>query len=111
MKAVTFISMIVTLALTACLIHEPPSKIVSKAEASGAGDLSRASLSAMQIWLEKRRDLASELDTMCVPVRGDASAEWAESTEGRLCRAARGVASATFKPIESDHRRYQSGWK
>jgi hypothetical protein len=95
----------------ACSIHEPHSKIVSKAEASGAGDLSRASLGTMQIWLEKRRDLASELDAMCVPVRGDAFAQWADSTEGQLCRAVRGVASATFEPIQSDHRRYQGGWK
>jgi hypothetical protein len=65
----------------------------------------------MQIWLEKHRDLASELDAMCVPVRAHASAGWADSTEGKLCRAARGVASATFTPMESDPRRYQGGWK
>jgi hypothetical protein len=111
MKAITFISIVVALAATACSIHEPHSRIVSKAEASGAGDLSRASLRAMQIWLEKHRDLAGELDSMCVPVQAEASAEWADTTEGRLCRAARGIAGATFKPIESDHRRYQGGWK
>jgi hypothetical protein len=105
------VSTIAALALAACIIREPPSKIVSKAEASGAGDLSRTSLQSMQIWLEKHRDLASELDDMCVPIRADASAEWVDTTEGKLCRAARGVASATFKPIESDRRRYEGGWK
>jgi hypothetical protein len=107
----SLISMFAALAFAACTIDEPRSQIVRKAESSGAGDLSRTSLLAMQIWLEKHRDLASELDTMCVPVRADASAGWADSTEGKLCRAARGVASAKFKPMESDHRRYQGGWK
>ena len=111
MKCVTFISIIATLSLTACWVQEPPSEIVSKAEASGAGDLSRASLAAMQIWLEKHRALAGELDAMCVPIRGGATAGWADSTEGRLCRAARGVASATVQRLDSDHRTYQGGWK
>jgi hypothetical protein len=65
----------------------------------------------MQIWLEKNRELASELDAMCAPVRAGAPAEWVDSTEGRLCRAARGIANATFTPIESDHRTYQGGRK
>ncbi len=109
MKAAAFIPILATLVLAGCSIHEPPSTIVSKAEASGAGELSHASLASMQIWLEKHRELANELDAMCAPARAGAPAEWVDSTEGRLCRAARGVAGATFAPIESDHRTYQGG--
>ena len=111
MKAAEFAPIAATLALAACSIHEPPTKIVSKAEAAGAGDLSQSSLAAVQTWLEKHRNLASELDAMCAPVRAEAPAQWTDSTEGKLCRAARGVASSTFKPIESDHLRYQGGRK
>jgi hypothetical protein len=111
MKASAFITILAMLAVAGCSIREPPSKIVSKAEASGAGDLSQASLAAMQIWLERHRELASELDVMCAPVRAGAPAEWVDTTEGRLCRAARGVASAAFAPLDSDHRTYQGGRK
>ena len=111
MRNATSTMIIAALALPSCSIQEPPSKIVSKAEASGTGNLSRASIPAMQIWLEKHRKVAGELDTMCVSARADAPAEWADSTEGRLCRAARGVASATFHPMESDHRQYEGGLK
>jgi hypothetical protein len=105
------VSIVAALALAGCAPHEPPSRIVRKAEVAGAGDLSRASLLAMQVWLEKHRVLAGELDAMCAPVRAAASAEWVDSTEGRLCLAARGVTSAAFAPVDGDHRRYQGGWK
>ena len=97
--------------MAGCSISEPPSRIVAKAEASGAGHLAGTSTLAMQAWLEKHRGVALDLDRMCVPVRNTAPASWGDTTEGRLCTAARGVASATFQPIPSDHKAYRSGWK
>jgi hypothetical protein len=111
MRSAAIVSFVGTFVLASCSFHEPPSNIVKKAEDSGAGELSQVSFAAMQIWLEKHRDLANELDAMCKPVRAGVPAEWVDSTEGRLCRAARGVASGTFAPIESDHRTYQGGRK
>jgi len=111
MRAAAFVSIVAAYAFTSCSRYELPSKIVIKAEAAGAGNLSRTSFAAMQIWLENHRDVARDLDEMCATVRAGASAEWADSTEGKLCRAARGVTSAAFEPVESDHRRYQGGRK
>lgn len=88
----------------------PPSPIVEKAEACGAGDLSRTSFVAMQDWFAKHRDCAVAVDGMCRPVRESATAEWADSTEGLVCSAARGVAQWVKKPA-NDHQSFQSGWK
>jgi hypothetical protein len=48
---------------------------------------------------------------MCTAVRAKAPAQWEDTTEGRLCTAARNVVMSTFKPVESDHNTYESGWK
>jgi len=98
-------------ATTGCSGWKSPSAIIAKAEAAGAGDLSSASTGAIQSWLERHRAVAHEVNRMCAAVRDNASADWADTTEGRLCAAARNVAVSPFKPVESDHRVYESGWK
>jgi hypothetical protein len=102
---------LLVIAMAGCSVSERPSPIVKKAEAAGAGDLSTTSALAMQSWLESRRDIAADIDRMCTPVRANAPAKWPDTTEGRLCTAARNVAVSTFKPLESDHNTYESGWK
>jgi hypothetical protein len=47
---------------------------------------------------------------MCKPVRANAAAQWSDSTEGRVCLAARNVAQWVRKP-SGDHEKFQSGWK
>lgn len=91
-------------------LKEPPSPIVQKAEACGAGDLSGTSSLAVQDWFGKHRDCAVAVDTMCKPVREKATAQWTDSTEGRVCTAARNVAQWIRKP-SNDHETFQSGWK
>ena len=105
-------SLVVMLVLFAgCSIRrEPPSAIVRKAEACGAGDVRAASTAAAQEWFSRHRDCAVTIDAMCKPVRDKAPAQWFESTEGRLCRAARYVAQWVRKP-SSDHSTFESGWK
>ena len=99
------------IAMAGCSVSERPTAIVKKAEAAGAGDLSTASGLAVQSWLESRRDVAADVDRMCAAVRAKAPAQWADTTEGRLCTAARNVVMSTFKPVESDHNTYESGWR
>jgi hypothetical protein len=89
---------------------EPPSAIVQKAEACGAGRLADPYTAAMQDWFGKHRDCAVEVDSMCQPVRLKAAAQWTDSTEGRVCMAARQIAQWIRKPSE-DHEKFQSGWK
>ena len=90
--------------------QEPPSAIVQKAEACGAGDLSSVSSVAVQDWFGKHKDCAVAVDVMCKPVRAKSAAQWTDTTEGRVCTAARNVAQWIRKP-SSDHDTFQSGWK
>ncbi len=105
------LAVIVAITLAGCSVNEPPSKIVKKAEESGSGDLAGTSTLAMQSWLEKHRNVALDVDRMCAEVRNTAPAKWGDTTEGRLCTAARGVAVSSFQPMKSDHKTYQSSWK
>jgi hypothetical protein len=89
---------------------ETPSPIVQRAEACGAGSLADTSLVAVQDWLGKHRDCAVAVDVICKPVREKAPAQWTDSTEGRVCVAARNIAQWVRKPSE-DHEKFQSGWK
>ena len=89
---------------------EPRSEIVEKAEACGAGDLSLASSVAVQDWFGKHRDCAVAVDALCKTVRGKATAQWTDTTEGRVCTAARSVAQWVRRP-SNDHETFRSGWK
>jgi hypothetical protein len=89
---------------------EPPSPIVQKAQSCGAGPLGNASTAAIQDWLGRHRECAVSVDAICKPVREKATAQWTDSTEGRVCMAARNIAQWIRKPSE-DHEKFQSGWK
>ena len=86
------------------------SPIVQKAEACGAGSLAEASGMAVQDWFGKHRDCAVLVDAMCKPVREKAAAQWTDSTEGRVCLAARNIAQWVRKP-SGDHEKFESGRK
>jgi hypothetical protein len=97
--------------LTGCsLTREPPSAILRKAEACGAGDPTRASVPALQDWFGKHRECAVAVDEMCKPIRQQATANWTDSAEGRVCLAARNIAQWIRKP-SSDRQTFESGWK
>lgn len=103
--------LILIVSLVGCSVtKERPSVIVQKAQSCGAGELSAASTMAVQDWFAKHRDCAVAVDGMCKPVRTNAIAPWADSTEGRVCSAARNVAQWVRKPNQ-DHETFQSGWK
>ena len=64
-------------------LKQPPSAIVKRAEACGAGDLSATSGPALQDWFGKHRDCAVAVDALCKPVREKAAAAWSDSSEGQ----------------------------
>jgi len=102
---------VAVLTMIGCSVSkEPPSPIVQKAEACGAGPLGDTSAVAVQDWFGKHRDCAVAVDAMCKPVREKATAQWTDSTEGRVCVAARNIAQWVRKPSD-DHEKFQSGWK
>ena len=102
---------VLIVSLVGCSVtKERPSAIVQKAQSCGAGELSGTSTMAVQDWFGKHRDCAVAVDGMCKPVRLSATASWTDSTEGRVCIAARNVAQWVRKPNQ-DHEKFQAGWK
>jgi len=102
---------ILVLSLVGCSVkQETPSAIVQKAQSCGAGELTGTSALAVQDWFSKHRDCAVTLDQMCKPTRASAPAAWVDSTEGRVCIAARNVAQWVRKPSQ-DHETFQGAWK
>lgn len=98
------------LALAGCCRNEPWSEIVGRAQQAGAGDLATASAFSIEDWMRQHKDVAVQLDAMCAPVRGKAPANWGDSTEGKVCTAARNAAMSTYK-YPSDDRTFHSGAK
>jgi hypothetical protein len=60
--------------------------------------------------MRKHKEVAVQLDAMCAPILGKASTNWGDSTEGRVCTAARNAAMSTYK-YPSDDRTFHSGTK
>ena len=94
-----------------CSRPEPGSPIVEKVEQAGSGTLTAVSKDGMREWLGKHKDVAYQADEMCKTVRLNATAQWAESTEGRLCAAARELAFWRSGPVTSDDKTYLPGLK
>jgi flagellar basal body rod protein FlgF len=90
---------------------EPKSPIVAKVEQAGSGNLAAVSKDGIREWLDKHKDVAYQVDEMCKPVRQKATAQWAESTEGRLCTAARELAFFRSGPVTGDDKTYLPGLK
>ena len=85
--------------------HSP---IIKKAEAAGSGDLRLATRESMVQWLGQHDQMAIEINQMCVPVRAKATADWPQTTEGRLCAAAAERAASRFTPVYSDRRAWSA---
>ena len=95
--------------LLAGCTREPPSKIVRKVEAAGAGDVRTASQQSIEDWFRKHSGFAVEVRDECRPVREKAPATWSGTTEGRVCNAASVASVFNFKERKGDGRRYVAG--
>jgi hypothetical protein len=102
---------IVLLTTFSCSSPDPSSTIVGKVERAGSGSLTAVSKDGIREWLSKHKDVAYQADEMCKPIRVNATAQWAESTEGRLCAAARELAFWRTGPVTSDDKTYLPGLK
>src|SRR5579862_2830682 len=96
---------IVFMGLCACS-PEPRSTIVEKVEQAGSGNLASVPKDGMREWLGKHKEVAYQVDEMCKPVRQRATAQWTESTEGRLCAAARELGFWRSGPVTGDDKTY-----
>ena len=102
---------IVLLTTFSCSHPEPGSPIVEKVERAGSGSLTAVSKDGMREWLGKHKDVAYQADEMCKPIRVNAAAQWADSTEGRLCAVARELAVWRAGPVTGDDKTYLPGLK
>ena len=114
MKTHVILYPMLLLTLCACT-HERPSRIVQLAEQAGAGPLSEVSIVDMRVWLNGHPPVAARVDSLCAPLRINATAAWPQTTEGRLCTAARVAASqieAQRHPLRNpDNTGFLPGWK
>jgi hypothetical protein len=110
-RAIAFGCLVVLEGLCACSRPEPTGPIVEKAEQAGSGNLAAVSKDGMREWLGKHTDVAYQVDEMCKPVRQKATAQWADSTEGRLCTAAHELAFFRSGPVTSDGKTFLPGLK
>lgn len=60
--------------------------VVQQVEDAGAGDLSRADVAGLQIWLTKHADVARSIAPQCKEAMKPDSV-WRNSEEGRICIA------------------------
>jgi len=88
-----------------------PSRIVKLAEESGAGPLADVSLVDMRVWLRDHPQVATRVDALCAPLRGKAPAAWPQTTEGRLCLAARTIEAQRQLRRNPDTTGFLPGWK
>jgi hypothetical protein len=82
---------------------DPPSRVVERVERAGAGDVRTASNEALQMWFNKRGDLAVEVTRLCAT---SAAERMPGRTEARVCASARLSAFFTFVPYKGDGKSY-----
>jgi hypothetical protein len=114
MKTHVILSSLLLLTLCACK-REQPSRIVKLAEDAGAGPLSEVSTVDMRLWLNAHPQIAARVDALCTPLRPNATAAWPQTTEGRLCAAAKvsvGQTDSQRHPRRNpDNTGFLPGWK
>jgi hypothetical protein len=89
-----------------CKKTEPPSPIVKKVEDAGSGDVSQASTKSISDWFNKHQVLAKEIKKECLEVQNSKSADWRDTTEGRVCSAAIASTMIGNEPIRTDDKKY-----
>jgi hypothetical protein len=89
-----------------CKKVDPPSPIVKKVQDAGAGDVSNASKESIEQWFKQHHDLAKEIAQDCNRVKATRPADWADSTEGRVCQAATIASVFGNEHIQTDQRKF-----
>jgi len=104
-----FLPFVVLVLLLGGCTREPPSPIVQKVEAAGAGDLRATAQPTIEDWFRKHSEFAVEVRDQCRPIRDKALATWSNTTEGRVCNAANVASVFNFKERKGDGKGYEAG--
>jgi len=110
MKTRVFLTSLLLLTLCACS-RERSSRVVQVAEQAGAGPLAEVSVVDMRVWLNGHPQVAVRVDALCAPLRANATAAWPQTTEGRLCAAARTSVGSMQVRRHPDNTGFLPGWK
>jgi hypothetical protein len=97
-----------TVVLASCT-QEPDSAIVRRVEAAGAGNVRAASNDGLVDWFRKHQEVGQEIRKLCEPIRKNAPATWADTTEGRVCQGARAAAAFYFEGKPGDGKIFVPG--
>ena len=98
--------LLVAMILGGCKKVDPPSPIVKKVQDAGAGDVSNASKEAIEQWFKQHHDLAKEIVLDCNRVKASKPADWADSSEGRVCQAAASASVFGNEQLQPDQRKF-----
>jgi len=94
--------------LASCM-KDRPSEIVQRVQDAGAGDVRSASQLALEQWFRRHAEVAIAIKPNCATVQQSAPASWADSTEGRVCKAASLAMVFQYKPRQGDGRGFEAG--
>jgi hypothetical protein len=89
-----------------CKKAEPPSPIMKKVQDAGAGEVTNGSKESIEQWLRQHADVAKEIRQDCARVKPSRPADWANTTEGRVCEAAASVAVFGHEHVPADDRKF-----
>ena len=109
-SCLSILAAVLALSLVACTRSEPRSPIVDRVQQAGAGDVTTASEFSIEDWMRKHRDVAVDVDKMCGPAREKGNAGWGDTTEGKVCLAARNATMGTYRSPR-DGKGYHGGDK
>ncbi len=87
----SYVALTILICLAGCKSEPNPTTvqqrtIVQQVEDAGAGDLSRADVAGLQIWLTKHPDVARSISSQCKEAM-KADIAWKNSAEGHICIA------------------------
>ncbi len=71
---------------------EPVTPIMRRVMAAGAGDVRGLSPDAMRHWFAMNADVGTAIGPMCLDAMVTGPMYWADTTDGKLCAAARSTA-------------------
>lgn len=108
MKAINVLWTIIGIGmiLGSCKKAEPPSPIVKEVQDAGAGDVANGSVESIQDWFKQHWDLAYHIKLECLKVEPTKAADWRDTTEGKVCKAAYGATLSGNKPLHTDDKKY-----
>ncbi len=99
-------TLLIGIVLGGCKKAEPPSPIVKKIQDAGAGDVSNATKQSIEQWFRQHGDLAKEIRQDCDRVKATKPADWADTTEGRVCQAAASASVFGHEHTQTDERKF-----